>query len=606
MGVPLSRRPGVREAASVGAAARGAAQSASGCSAPPGLQGPAAAAAEPAAAERDTEEPEDAGLASLLLPPSSHAATGTAPALPSGFRKFSVAYNMGALSGWVKQPSPCCAAASMAGAWNAVLGLPREHPAALGHRQLLEALASVVAEQLAQKQEAFESHLGCALQPVLDELLARLADGGTPLGSKQAPAKKGLVRVVRQIVAEEAAPSASNEAVAADADGPQGGTAAEAAGAGAAAPGEPPAPSGHERLRKLFAAEAVEEEGSTPKGPPEAEDGEAPEPHLLGAAGVEAAAEAEAEAEVSLEELADRPGSHEHKGGEVLEFDLGPARGRGRGRRRKRGRALAGRSRPPAGEDGEAPPAGASAEEGAEGAGAWWERTWAWRADLEDILHTMGGLAKLRHPEKPNTAYVGNPCMTAAGARLQDCGGGAAAGRDSGGAAGLDVAPLMGRKGRREGAGFVALSASDGSQAREAAWSALRAAFMAPQTALIFHLTNHYALIFSLREWEEDLHSEEDDEHPADEAAHLEDATAAAVVAGAAVPAAAPSGGRAAAAAAGGPPRGRRRTRMVRQMLTARKGQRPSAWLDFEAAVQIMLGWEGYKILRVRPAGFGG
>lgn len=63
---------------------------------------------------------------------------------------------------------------------------------------------------------------------------------------------------------------------------------------------------------------------------------------------------------------------------------------------------------------------------------------------------------------------------------------------------------------------------------------------------LLFHLKNHYALIFALREWVEEA-----------------------------------SG------------------RVVRQLLTARKGQRPVAWVDFSEARDTMLMWEGYKIMAV-------
>ena len=39
---------------------------------------------------------------------------------------------------------------------------------------------------------------------------------------------------------------------------------------------------------------------------------------------------------------------------------------------------------------------------------------------------------------------------------------------------------------------------------------------------------------------------------------------------------------------------------VVRQLLTARKGQRPNVWIDFNEARDIMLGWEGYKMMLVK------
>lgn len=63
---------------------------------------------------------------------------------------------------------------------------------------------------------------------------------------------------------------------------------------------------------------------------------------------------------------------------------------------------------------------------------------------------------------------------------------------------------------------------------------------------LLFHLKNHYALIFAVREWVDD-----------------------------------------------------RTGQCVRQVLTARKGQRPTAWLDFSEVREVMLGWDGYKIIAI-------
>eukprot|EP00658_Telonema_sp_P-2_P053061 TRINITY_DN41477_c0_g1_i1.p2 TRINITY_DN41477_c0_g1~~TRINITY_DN41477_c0_g1_i1.p2 ORF type:complete len:138 (-),score=20.33 TRINITY_DN41477_c0_g1_i1:17-394(-) len=76
-------------------------------------------------------------------------------------------------------------------------------------------------------------------------------------------------------------------------------------------------------------------------------------------------------------------------------------------------------------------------------------------------------------------------------------------------------------------------------------WARVREEFCRADCVLLFHLTNHYALIYGLREWVE------------------------------------PDGV------------------IVRQILTARRGQRPTVWLDWDEARAVMLKWSGYNILKI-------
>ena len=40
-----------------------------------------------------------------------------------------------------------------------------------------------------------------------------------------------------------------------------------------------------------------------------------------------------------------------------------------------------------------------------------------------------------------------------------------------------------------------------------------------------------------------------------------------------------------------------------RQILTARKGQRPTAWMDFDEVRETMLLWAGYKMIAITYTG---
>lgn len=90
--------------------------------------------------EADTEESEEISDLDALLLPSG--------ALPLDVERFSVSYSRALLEGWVKQGSPCCAAASLAGAWNAVSGKPRGAEGSLSSGSVLRAMRCVVEEQI--------------------------------------------------------------------------------------------------------------------------------------------------------------------------------------------------------------------------------------------------------------------------------------------------------------------------------------------------------------------------------------------------------------------------------------------------------------------------
>lgn len=165
---------------------------------------------------------------------------------------------------------------------------------------------------------------------------------------------------------------------------------------------------------------------------------------------------------------------------------------------------------------------------------------------------------------------------------------------------------------------YVGLSRDDSAGAVAAQWSALRSAFGRRDACLVFHLKNHYALVYALREWVEDI---------------VDEAEKGQVEEGKEGPVAATSGSTDVESKSGGqespadgaeakmtveevvvnsndellppgapvsppapPPR---RGHVVRQLLTSRRGQRPSAWVNFDDARETMLGWDGYKLLLV-------
>lgn len=153
----------------------------------------------------------------------------------------------------------------------------------------------------------------------------------------------------------------------------------------------------------------------------------------------------------------------------------------------------------------------------------------------------QGALGKLSGP-RPSTAPVGTDRVMWALQRL--------ASRHQ---VQLSVWRLMGAgRGRYE----VPLAAEDGEDMVAEQWGKLLSWLSAPRAALIYHLENHFSLIYAAREWRSD-------------------------------------------AGYGG-------ARTVRQVLVARPGQRPCYWVDFAWLRDTCLAWKGYNVVAVAcpgPAG---
>mmetsp|Transcript_85039 Transcript_85039/g.134346 ORF Transcript_85039/g.134346 Transcript_85039/m.134346 type:complete len:463 (+) Transcript_85039:89-1477(+) len=161
-----------------------------------------------------------------------------------------------------------------------------------------------------------------------------------------------------------------------------------------------------------------------------------------------------------------------------------------------------------------------------------------WEQEFGELFAKRKGALRLRM-ERPHTGEIGSWGIKQAVIDLSAARGGDA----------IHSLVLIGRKGGLKVE--VPVTKEDGLEALELQWVALKRAFSNPHSVLLFHLTNHYALIFAWREWVED--SED----------------------------------------------GHGQLKMHRQILTARKGQRPTAWLDYEEAHKIMSGWSGYHILQL-------
>ena len=106
--------------------------------------------------------------------------------------------------GWVKQTSPACAAAVVAGAWNALAcGGDRHAPGALRQEHVVAHLEDVLREAIASKRARFERMLGVPVGDFIEALMDAIAadPSGKTLGGKSKAEPGMRRREVMRIVA---------------------------------------------------------------------------------------------------------------------------------------------------------------------------------------------------------------------------------------------------------------------------------------------------------------------------------------------------------------------------------------------------------------------
>lgn len=417
--------------------------------------------------EKDTDETEEISqnVFDYLLP------TGT---LPTSYSKFGLHLNRNLIDGWVKQPSPCCAAASVAGAWNALASLHRSDTLALNHEIVLNLFKSIFRVHIHERKVSFERSLGATVDPILEAIEIILENKGKKIGGKkgEGATKRSILAAVKSAVIS---------------------------------------------YHKGKPSDSLQHEGC--KDSPSSKDEFSSR-----------SSNTQRQQRHPLACMYDLVIGEDERLLDDVTYDI---------------------DQEDAGEKSEDDEIGGD-EDGAvirigdhhhhvsnSSAHLISSSTWNWKKDLIELIDKISGLRKLQQ-SKPSTAAIGNWGIMSAVTRLSQV---------SGLGDNVSARLFMGKKNTPRTKIDRPLLKKERNMADviQSHWDALRNTFSAPNTVLLFHLKNHYALIFALREW---------------------------IAEG----------------------------KFVRQLLTARRGQRPTVWLDFEEAMDIMLGWSGYKMLALTVA----
>lgn len=129
--------------------------------------------------ERDTDNDEsisDDEFKKLLYPLNS----STNPMFLCS--KLCIAFEMDRFRAWVKQPSPSCAAASVAGAWNILNGYGRDHDNALSVYHVLEYYAEMMEQKIEKQRNSITRILGASIEQFDHKVVESLQESGLEFG----------------------------------------------------------------------------------------------------------------------------------------------------------------------------------------------------------------------------------------------------------------------------------------------------------------------------------------------------------------------------------------------------------------------------------------
>lgn len=166
--------------------------------------------------EQDTIDSEDIeDLLSFISPPSTVLQSAS---------NVGIQYSRSVFEGWVKQPSACCGASSVAGAWNALFGWQRKHSKALNHEIVLDVYRNIMEDRIQKKTASFERKLGAKLDEEFWSSFSKAAAAiGKTIGGRKGSAvtKKLLGGIIEAVICERlhlySAANSSNDAMQVDA-----------------------------------------------------------------------------------------------------------------------------------------------------------------------------------------------------------------------------------------------------------------------------------------------------------------------------------------------------------------------------------------------------